>query len=66
VHDRVTTGDKVLVPSRLEPAQSCRVDYRGTTWTARNVGRLPIEGGAEASITRVDDLTLLVVSPGEA
>jgi membrane protein implicated in regulation of membrane protease activity len=41
------------------------VDYRGTTWTARNVGRLPIEGGTEASIARVDDLTLLLVSAAE-
>ena len=36
VEQRITTGDLVLVPTRLEPGQSCRVEYRGSSWTARN------------------------------
>ncbi len=56
----VTTGDRVLVPSRLEPGQSCRVDYRGSTWTARNVDGQAIEAGSEALISHVDGLTLHV------
>src|SRR4029077_16894554 len=35
VEERITTGDLVLVSTRLEPGQSCRVDYRGSSWTAR-------------------------------
>jgi hypothetical protein len=58
VQERITSGDKVLVPVRLEPGQSCRVDYRGTTWTARNADVLPIAAGSEAIISTVDDLTL--------
>lgn len=66
VQERITLGDKVIVPVRLEPGQTCRVDYRGTTWTARNVDRLPIEAGTEAPISRIDDLTLHILSPATA
>ena len=60
VQQRVSAGDRVMVPQRLEPGQSCRVDYRGTSWTARNVDVRPIEAGSEAFISEVDDLTLHV------
>jgi membrane protein implicated in regulation of membrane protease activity len=60
VQQRISSGDRVIVPKRLEPGQSCRVDYRGTSWTARNVDVRPIEAGTEAFISHVDDLTLHV------
>ncbi len=66
VQQRITVGDRVMVPVRLEPGQTCRVDYRGSTWTARNVDRLPIEAGTEAPISHVDDLTLHLLSPATA
>ena len=62
VQERITFGDNVVVPVRLEPGQSCRVDYRGSTWTARNVDDKAIEAGSEASISRSDDLTLHIKS----
>ena len=62
VEERLTVGDRVTVPVRLEPSQTCRVDYRGSSWTARNVDELPIEAGREAVIARVDGLVLLVRS----
>lgn len=58
VQERITSGDRVLVPVHLEPGQTCRVDYRGTSWTARNTDVLPIAAGSEAIISTVDDLTL--------
>lgn len=58
VQERVTAGDRILVPARLEPGQSCRVDYRGSSWTARNAGSSTIEAGTEARISHVDGLTL--------
>lgn len=58
VQERVTAGDRVVVPTRLEPGQSCRVDYRGSSWTARNAGGNAIEAGSEARISHVEDLTL--------
>jgi membrane protein implicated in regulation of membrane protease activity len=60
VDERLTVGDRVLVPSRLEPGQSSRVEYRGTSWTARNTGEGPIEAGREAVIAEVSGLTLHV------
>jgi hypothetical protein len=60
VDDRLTVGDRVLVPARLEPGQSGRVEYRGSSWTARNAGAAPIEAGREAVIAEVDGLTLHV------
>lgn len=54
----VTHGDTVLVAARLEPGKTCRVDYRGSTWTARNVDDRAIEAGTEALIAHLDDLTL--------
>jgi membrane protein implicated in regulation of membrane protease activity len=58
VEQRLTLGDRVTVPVRLEPGASCRVDYRGSSWSARNVDRAAIEAGTEAVIDQVDGLTL--------
>lgn len=60
VEERLTLGDRVVVPARLAPGSSCRVDYRGSTWTARNVGQVAIEAGCEAVIAHIDGLTLHV------
>jgi inner membrane protein len=60
VEERLTVGDRVTIASRLEPGQSGRVEYRGSSWTARNAGAAPIEAGREAVISEVDGLTLHV------
>jgi inner membrane protein len=60
VEERLTLGDRVVIPMRLEPGQSCRVDYRGSSWTARNIDEVGIDAGNEALISRVDGLTLHV------
>ncbi|MGH8204758.1 MAG: NfeD family protein [Steroidobacteraceae bacterium] len=60
VEERLTVGDRVLVTARLEPGQSGRVEYRGSSWTARNAGAAAIEAGREAVIAQVDGLTLHV------
>lgn len=62
VDERLTVGDRVVIPTRLEPGQSGRVEYRGSSWSARNTGQQPIEAGREAVIDRVDGLTLHVKS----
>src|SRR5688572_16262531 len=38
VEERLTVGDRVVVTARLEPGESGRVEYRGSSWTARNTG----------------------------
>ena len=44
VEERLTLGDRVVVPTRLEPGQSGRVEYRGSSWTARNTGATVLAG----------------------
>lgn len=60
VEQRLTLGDRVVIPVRLEPGQSCRAEYRGSSWTARNVDQRAIDAGKEAVIAHVDGLTLHV------
>lgn len=60
VQERVTSGDRVMVPLRLEPGHECRVEYRGSSWTARNVDGRAIDSGAEAEIVTIEELTLLI------
>src|SRR5688572_2272360 len=58
VDERLTIGDRIVVDSRIEPGQTGRVDYRGSSWTARNAGAQAIEPGRGAVIAQVDGLTL--------
>ncbi len=60
VEERLTLGDHVVIPVRLEPGQSCRAEYRGSSWTARNVDQQAIDAGKEAVIAHVEGLTLHV------
>lgn len=62
VEERLTVGDRVVIPARLEPGQSGRVEYRGSSWNARNTGTAAIEAGREAVIAQVDGLTLHVTA----
>lgn len=62
VEERLTVGDRVTVTARLEPGQSGRVEYRGSSWDARNTGTTPIEAGREAVIAQVDGLTLHITA----
>ena len=62
VEERLTVGDRVAVPMRLEPGQSGRVEYRGSSWNARNTGTTTIEAGRDAVIAQVDGLTLQIKS----
>jgi membrane protein implicated in regulation of membrane protease activity len=53
-------GDTVVAPMDLEPGDTCRLEYRGTSWEARNDGEQTIVAGSEARILRVDGLTLKI------
>jgi membrane protein implicated in regulation of membrane protease activity len=60
VDQPVTLGDRVTVPVRLEPGETCRVNYRGSTWSARNIDAAAIDPGNEAVIDQIDGLTLRI------
>jgi membrane protein implicated in regulation of membrane protease activity len=51
---------RVLIPQELQPGKSMRVEYRGSGWTALNVGERAIPAGEEVRIESVDGLTLRV------
>jgi inner membrane protein len=53
-------GELVTVPSELPPGESCRIEFRGSTWTAVNAGAVAIAAGARARIDRVDGLKLVL------
>jgi len=55
-------NQRVRIPQELAPGQSTRVEYRGSGWTAVNVGGHLIPAGQEVRIQSVDGLTLRVVS----
>ncbi len=50
----------IVVTQELPPGESCRIEYRGSGWTAINVGERPIVPGQHARIDSIDGLTLHV------
>jgi membrane protein implicated in regulation of membrane protease activity len=53
-------GDLVTLPADLSPGETCRLEYRGSSWSALNAGKSIIAAGARARIDRIDGLTLVV------
>lgn len=53
-------GTSVKVDEELAPGDETRLEYRGTRWTARNVGDAPITAGTRATVVEVDGLTLRI------
>ena len=51
---------RVVVTQELAPGKSCRLEYRGSGWTAVNVGERAIAAGASARIDSIEGLTLHV------
>jgi len=49
-----------VLTQELAPGKSCRIEYRGSGWTAVNVGDRVIASGSAARIDAVDGLTLRV------
>ncbi|MBN1239264.1 MAG: NfeD family protein [Gammaproteobacteria bacterium] len=53
-------GRLVSLAEDLAPGRSCRAEYRGSHWTAINIGNRVIPRGGSARIESVDGLTLQV------
>ena len=53
-------GEVVTLSASLEPGETCRIDYRGSSWSAINRGKSVIPAGGDARIERVEGLTLVV------
>jgi membrane protein implicated in regulation of membrane protease activity len=53
-------GEIVTLPQTLPPGETCRLEHRGSSWSAVNGGQSTIAAGMQARIERVDGLTLVV------
>jgi membrane protein implicated in regulation of membrane protease activity len=59
-YDDGLSGEVILLDESLSPGASCRQTYRGTTWTVVNRGEQAISKGDEATIDRVEGLSLII------
>jgi membrane protein implicated in regulation of membrane protease activity len=53
-------GETLVVPQDLPPGGTCRIEYRGSSWSAVNAGHGLIAAGSRARIERVEGLTLML------
>ena len=53
-------GKSINLEEQLAPGATCRAEYRGTTWTVKNVGEATIASGSSATIEAMEGLTLHV------
>jgi len=53
-------GARITVREHVAPGGNCRAEYRGSLWTAINVGNEAIPAGGTAEIDAVDGLNLRV------
>jgi len=53
-------GEKCSVLEPMAPGGNGRVELRGTTWSARNLGTTSLSNGARCTVIRSERLTLLV------
>jgi membrane protein implicated in regulation of membrane protease activity len=53
-------GEIITLPTGLSPGETCRLEYRGGSWSAMNGGKAAIPAGSRARIDRIDGLTLVV------
>ena len=51
---------RVVLAQELGPGKSCRIEYRGSGWTAINIGDQAIPSGGAARIDSIEGLTLHV------
>jgi len=53
-------GETLTLGVELPPGESCRLEYRGSSWSAINRDSSPIHAGELARIERIDGLTLVL------
>jgi membrane protein implicated in regulation of membrane protease activity len=51
---------RVVLNQELPPGKACRIEYRGSGWTALNIGDQVIPPGGAARIDSIDGVTLRV------
>ncbi len=59
-------GETVSLSEDVVPGARCRVELRGSTWTARNVGSELLPAGGQAEVIAVDNTLLEIEAPADA
>lgn len=54
------TGKQAVVFDDIAPMTEGKVELRGTSWTAHNIGKSPLTAGQKCVVDRVDGLKLYV------
>lgn len=57
-------NDTIIIAEGLAPGARCRVEHRGSAWTAVNAGQAAIAAGGQARVVKVESLTLHVTPAG--
>jgi membrane protein implicated in regulation of membrane protease activity len=57
-------GETAVTVDRIAAREIGKVEMRGTSWTARNIGDQPLKRGERVKVERVEGLTLFVRPEG--
>jgi len=55
-------GEVATVAETIAAGETGKAELRGTTWTAKNAGNEPLNKGQRGKVTRVDGLTIWIVT----
>jgi len=55
-------GEVAIPLDRIAVGDIGKVELRGTTWSAKNVGTVPLSKGQRGTVSRVDGLTLFITA----
>jgi len=58
--DDTLVGERGVAQAGIAASGEGRIELRGTTWSARNLGEVAIEPGTSVRVERVEGLTLCV------
>jgi membrane protein implicated in regulation of membrane protease activity len=53
-------GESAILLDELQPGHTGKAELRGSTWSARNVGTVPLSIGQRVTVAKVDGLMLWV------
>lgn len=53
-------GETAVLREDLPPGHTGKAELRGSTWSARNIGTVPLSSGQRATVAKVEGLTIFV------
>jgi membrane protein implicated in regulation of membrane protease activity len=53
-------GETAVLREELQPGRTGKAELRGSTWSARNIGTVPLSSGQRAKVAKVEGLTIFV------